>query len=881
MNERVQDLFHSVADLSLEARTRYFSDHHVDGDTRQEVEALLAFDSGNSDILLRDISTAASWALPQLEMKGWLCGPYRLLRLIGRGGMGAVYLAERADGELTQRLAVKVLPPGAGASQHERFLQERQILASLAHPNIARMLDAGHLDDGRPYLAMEYVEGKPIDAFAAGLSVRQKVTLFLKVCAGVAYLHRNLVVHRDLKPGNILVTADGEPKLLDFGIAKILDLPTDVTMAGMRMLTPDYGSPEQVTGGPISTATDVYSLGAVLYRLLAGRTPHEFEDRSGRAIASVIVSREVMRPSNWSPELKGDLDAILLKALRKDPAGRYSTVEQFADDLEAFLESRSVRARSGNAWYRARKFTRRHWVPTAAAALALVSLSAGLYVANRERLVAERRFRQLRQLSNKVFDLDTKIRQLPGSTQARHSLVSASLEYLTGLSPEARGDLDLAEDVAKAYREVADIQGVPIGANLGETANADESLKKADPFVEKVLASRPRDPAALLLSAEIAHDRMILASSDKRYADALVYAHKATDRLGRLVSLSGTSAAQRGQAAQLYSNVALAHMNMHLYEDAIRYARASSDLARPIPSSRRLLAGSLSLIGNSLRYQGHLDEALNTIEEAKKIAEEVSYENEVTRALDLYAILMREGRILGEVGGVSMGRPVDAIAVFQKAVELTEDAANKDPNDFASRSRLASASQEMGDILYAQGQPARALGVYELALRRIGEVKNNLSARRDEAHLLVSASYALRALKRPTEARQRIDQAFAILRATKDYPAASIKLESDALIALRGQADYEADLGDRRRAVRMYEQLQQKVMASKPNPTGDLRDAAKLSTIYRALADVYRKAGNLHDAETTDGHRLELWRHWDHELPHSAYVQRQLTVSSN
>ena len=881
MNARVEEVFHNVADLSLEARSRYFYDHGVDGDTRREVEALLVFDSGKSDILLRDISAAASRALPQLEMNGWFCGPYRLLQLIGRGGMGAVYLAERADGEVTQRLAVKLLPPGAGASQHERFLQERQILASLAHPNIARMLDAGHLEDGRPYLAMEYVQGKPIDLFAAGLSVRQKIGLFLKVCAGVAYLHRNLVVHRDLKPGNILVTADGEPKLLDFGIAKILDLPTDVTISGMQMLTPDYGSPEQVTGGTISTATDVYSLGAVLYRLMSGRPPHEFEDRSSGAIASVIVAREVMRPSNWSPELKGDLDAILLKALRKDPSERYATVEQFAEDLEAFLESRSVRARSGNAWYRARKFARRHWAPTAAAALALVSLSAGLYVANHERLIAERRFRQLRQLSNKIFDLDTKIRQLPGSTQARHSLVSASLEYLAGLSPEARGDLDLAEDVGKAYREVADIQGVPIGPNLGETARAEESLKKATPFAEMVLASRQRDPEALLLSAEIAHDRMILANSDKRNAEALVYAHQAIDRLDRLVSLSGLSEVQRSQAAQLYSNVALAHMNMHLYDDAIRYAQRSSDLARPVRSGQRLLAGALSLIGNSLRYEGHLDEALSTTEEARRIAESASYENEVTRALDLYAILMREGRILGEVGGVNLGRPGDAIAVFQKTVELTEGAALKDPHDFASRSRLATAAREMGEILNAQGQPERALGVYELALHRIGEVKNNLSARRDEAHLLASSSYALRALHRPAEARQRIDQAFAMLRATKDYPAVSIKLESDVLIALLGQADYEADVGDRRGAVRMYEQLLSQVMASKPNPAGDLRDAAKLSAIYEAMAYVYRRAGDRDKAEDLDRRRLELWRHWDRELPHSAFVQRQMILPSN
>src|SRR5271155_389217 len=347
MNAPIEELFHRVADLTAESRAKYFAEHEVDEETRQEVETLLTFDSGASSFLERDISIAASLALPQLDPSGWRCGPYRLLEVIGRGGMGAVYLAERADGEVTQQVAVKLLPPGAGAIQRERFLQERQILASLAHPNIARMLDAGHLENGQPFLAMEFVQGKPIDVFSVGLNIRQKVKLFLQVCAAVGYLHRNLIVHRDLKPTNILVTSEGEPRLLDFGIAKSLDVATDSTITSMRMLTPNYASPEQVLGGRISTATDIYSLGAVLYQLLTGEPAHEFEDHSPETIARVVTTREVTRPSQRSPELKGDLDFILLKALRKDPQDRYGTVEQLAEDLGAFLESRTVTARSG------------------------------------------------------------------------------------------------------------------------------------------------------------------------------------------------------------------------------------------------------------------------------------------------------------------------------------------------------------------------------------------------------------------------------------------------------------------------------------------------------------------------------------------------------
>src|SRR5579863_6707700 len=480
MNTRVQELFHEVADLPPADRARYFGERQVDEETRQEVESLLAFDSASSS-LDQAVSIVASRALPQLEGKGWRAGPSRLLDVSGRGGMGAVYLAERADGEVTQRLAVKLLPPGAGDPLRERFLQERQILASLAHPNIARMLDAGHLASGQPFLAMEYVAGKPIDAFAEGLNLRQKVALFLKVCAATAYLHRNLIVHRDLKPSNILVTSEGEPKLLDFGIAKILDVATDVTVTGMRMLTPDYASPEQVMGGRVTTATDIYSLGAVLYLLLTGKRAHEFEGHSAEAIARTVTSREVTRPSHWAPALKGDLESILFKALRKDPQERYGTVEQFADDLAAFLESRTVRARSGNAWYRGRKFVRRYCVSLTAGAFVIASLSAGVYVANRQRLVAERRFGQLRQLAHQViFDLYDTIDRLPGAIDAQTKLVATGTQYLAGLAADAIRDKQLALETADSYIQLARIQGVPAWNNLGQYAESLENLSKAE-----------------------------------------------------------------------------------------------------------------------------------------------------------------------------------------------------------------------------------------------------------------------------------------------------------------------------------------------------------------------------------------------------------------
>jgi serine/threonine protein kinase len=243
MRTEVEEIFHQVVDLSAEARAHYFTEHEIDTEMSRAIEDLIGFDASSSIALKHAIGALAERTLERFEPEGMLCGAYRLGTLLGRGGMGRVYLAERVDGEVAQRVAVKLLRGAADDPElRDRFLAERQILAGLSHPNIARLLDAGHRDDGQPYLVMEHVAGKPVDVYAAGFGISRKISLFIKVCAAVGYLHRNLVVHRDLKPANILVTEEGEPKLLDFGIAKILDLTTDSTVTSLRILTPDYDS---------------------------------------------------------------------------------------------------------------------------------------------------------------------------------------------------------------------------------------------------------------------------------------------------------------------------------------------------------------------------------------------------------------------------------------------------------------------------------------------------------------------------------------------------------------------------------------------------------------------------------------------------------------
>jgi serine/threonine-protein kinase len=368
MDHPVRLLFHELADLPQAERQRLMDERQIAPELRAELESLLSFDSTGVRPLSACVSDAAEEVMNSVvgrEVHN--CGPYRLVRLLERGGMGAVYLGERMDGEIQQTVAVKLLrADGSRPGWRDRFLKERQLLASLNHASIVHVIDAGHTIDGRPYLVMEYVEGVSIDVHASTLEVRECLMLFLRVCEGVSHAHRRLIIHRDLKPSNILVDASGQPKVLDFGIARILDDSGDATQTVERLLTPNYASPEQLRGASQSTATDIYSLGAVLYKILTGRSPHESDTYTSQAFEVIAGLREIPAPSLLNPKLPADLDYMLRKALRLKPEERYASVDAFANDIRAFLESRPIEARSGNGWHQTRKFVRRYWVPVSA-----------------------------------------------------------------------------------------------------------------------------------------------------------------------------------------------------------------------------------------------------------------------------------------------------------------------------------------------------------------------------------------------------------------------------------------------------------------------------------------------------------------------------------
>jgi serine/threonine protein kinase len=414
-----------------------------------------------------------------------MIGPYRLLHLIGEGGMGEVYLAER-ENEFRKRVAIKLIRAGMASQEVvRRFVMERHMLAALNHPHIVRLVDGGATDEGLPYLVVDYVEGVSIDAYCdrKKLSIDNRLRLFIDVCDAVQYAHRSLIIHCDLKPGNILVTAEGTAMLLDFGIAKLLDpialgLATQ-TMTRLRAFTPQYASPEQLRGEPVTTATDTYALGVILFELLTGHSPYrvtaagslvewirsvcdEDSDAPSVAIERVIAAPAADEKSerNLTPEtvsrhregnpqalrrrLQGDLDAITLKALRKEPRERYGSVDQLAEDLRRHLAGRPVLARKNTAGYVTRKFLQRHKFACLAAALLLMSVVAGLTATLWEARIAARRFDDVRSLAHTfLFDVHDSIRNLPGSTEARSLIAKTGAAYLDRLARDSRGNSSL------------------------------------------------------------------------------------------------------------------------------------------------------------------------------------------------------------------------------------------------------------------------------------------------------------------------------------------------------------------------------------------------------------------------------------------------------
>jgi eukaryotic-like serine/threonine-protein kinase len=683
--ERVKQVFADAVMCAPEARASFLDEACLaDSELRREVESLLASYADAGDFLSGPppLATLAGGSEPAAAVPPRV-GPYRVLGIIGQGGMGTVYRAVRDDDIFEKTVALKLVRGGA-ASEYalRRFRQERQILARLQHPHIATILDGGTTGEGRPYLAMEYVEGRPITTYCDehGLGTRPRLTMFGSVCGAVQYAHQNLVVHRDLKPDNILVTPGGAPKLLDFGIAKLLAAGVDPDAAPtatlLPMMTPEYASPEQVRGEPVTTASDVYSLGVLLYELLAGRRPYAVNSDSMEGIVNSVCRTEPPPPSaartSAASELKGDLDTIVLKALRKEPARRYASVQELADDIQRHLEGRPVRARPDTLGYRAGRFVKRHRVAVSATVLVAASLVTGLFATVRQRHIAEaqraraeQRFADVRQLANSfLFEFEAAIRDLPGSTPARQLLVTKALQHLDSLAQEAAGDPDLQAELADGYRKLGDVQGNPYGANLGDTQGAMASYRKEVAIREALGAGRGGQAAHALISA---YRRLGLLEDEAGQTPAGVHHLKLALELGERLSLDDP---RDGQARRL---LAQAHDGAGLLALKTGDQRAAED------HQRRALA----------------------IWEAEVQAD--ASDQEALRGLHrIHGDLARTLRVTG--------RTAEATLHSRKALEAADRRLRLAPRDATARRDESNANTNMAVALYQQGEfdPAAA-----------------------------------------------------------------------------------------------------------------------------------------------------------------------------
>lgn len=742
MNADLEKLFELAVGLAGAEREEFISRHCADPALRHDLELLLAGDRGAGTFLQGAVMDAASSVLQSLALSpGQRLGPYRVVSVIGRGGMGLVYLAERADGKFEQRVAVKVLQFGLGPLVTERLQRECRILASLEHPNIARVLDAEVTQDGLPYFVMEYVDGRAIDQYCDDhiLSARDRIRVLLPVCDALHVAHQKLVVHRDLKPDNILVTRQGVPKLLDFGIAKVLsEVPAAAQNTATRVLTPEYASPEQARGEAVTTATDVYSLAGVLYKLLAGRAPHQFPDQSPLAIARAICEEEVPKPSSFRRELAGDVDSILLMALHKDPRRRYRSVDQFGADLERLLEGKPVLARPDTVWYRTGKYVRRHWPSISAAVAVLLALTIGIGVATWQARRAERRFADVRQLADVfLFDFEKSIHDVPGATQARQLLVKTALDYLQRLSREASGDPGLTRELAAAYEKVGDIQGSPYGGNVGDTAGAVRSYQQSVALLRSLQHSAlRRQPVEI----DLARTLLKLAKVQQRVHDAKSALRNSTDAIALISGFLQQHPGDPSATQQL--------INCEL--ELARAEQMTGDKQATVLHVRRAVAMQEALV-TSLPRDRQNDEALAKTYLAAALPMDIMD--------DFAEALVYSKKALGAYEQLSAADPGNAYLRRQLMITLTE-AANEQAESNGGDKQLTSTA-----LAYQQ----RA---YAIALQEVKDDPANREALLDRVTLGIRQTTML------TTFDPSLQHALAVIRSTLPVAKELVKLDS-------------------------------------------------------------------------------------------------------
>lgn len=819
----------------------------ADEELRRLVEEVESLDVMADRAIRRTIAAEAEPAGPRQRI-----GPYRVLRGIGQGGMGTVYLAVRDDAQYEKQVAIKVARAVFATGESEgRFRHERQILAHLEHPNIARLLEGGATADGEPYIVMEYVEGEPISRYVKTNALRQReiLPLFLKAAAAVDYAHRHLVVHRDLKPSNILVTSEGEPKLLDFGIAKMLREGGETAHTQTPIHTPGYSSPEQLAGKPETVSADVYSLGVILSEMLP-------EER----------------------RLDRDLRSIVSRAREADPRLRYAAVRDLAADIERYLAGQPVQARPSTALYRMRKFLLRHKQGVAVVTLLLCSVAAGWWSTARESRRTQHRLMQLRQLANSlIFDLHDRIRDLPGSMDARVHLVETAQTYMTSMEEGAGSDAALLGQIAAGYERLADLQGGIEMASAGRVGPAVGSYRKALSLLERT----PRTTGVLRK----------LAMLRIKTANALVHHGESNEALELL-----RQAAQAGHEAWNTDGATgddasvLMEAEYRLGDWLVRKGRAVEALPHatsgwavsvefirrsPGPASRKAHWIALRRLGEVNLHCGRLSEARRQFAAAASVLRQDGTDGG------------REGMLLDFVQGNVAGNPFyihegdleAAEGHYRRALAWARLQYQRDPNNSITRSDYAVATVKLANVL-GELRPSGAIPLYQEVLsiraRQRSIAPESVEAIRVEAYDLASSSLAFLRTGDAPQAEWRLRRAIALDEEMVRRDPVRVECCSDIPLYASLLGDALAAQRRHREAGEAYMRAHQVASHYGARDTCGIFCTRDWALSFDRLARWHRAGGNRARAREFASHGAEVWRRWISRFGSNVFIEKKL-----
>jgi tetratricopeptide (TPR) repeat protein/tRNA A-37 threonylcarbamoyl transferase component Bud32 len=810
-------------------------------------------------------------------------GPYRVLNVVGRGGMGAVYRAVRDDQAYEKQVAIKVLQIGRETAEGvARFRQERQILANLDHPNIARLIDGGDTSDGQPYIVLEYVDGEPISRYCSrhDLPPEARLALFLRVCEAVEYAHRSLVVHRDLKPGNILVTPDGSPKLLDFGIAKLLDPALDYTATMVQAMTPQYASPEQLRGNAVSTVTDVYALGVILYELMTGRHPYKLEGSSTPEIQQIVCQTEPAPPG-----LGNEIDYVIAKSIRKEPERRYSSVEQLSEDIRRYLNHYPVLARPDSLRYRAGKYARRHHLGLGVVAMLLAAIAVGFAAERRQAQIARERFDLVRGLANRfVFDIYDELAKVPASIEARRKVLETAKEYLDRLSRGAGRDAGFLAELSAAYKRLAMVKGDMAGA--GSQLNQEEAVadyEQSLALIRRAAAIDPRHRPALLdllgFVQEFHRNRKNLTRAAALAAEAVALAEELSRQNPGGGPLFTELRVAYGHAARVYEDLGDAE-KMHIaLEKTMQFAQRE-DAESPSAASKHGLELVLSDLSDLYQAAGDVDRALALMSSALEYGRLAQRLDPASR---LYA--RSSARTSGEVAHLSFDveapslRDLDrSIALWEETVREWEIYAHADPQDKLAQLTLGINLTEAAMTLM-QRSPERA----ETLARRGVVIFDGLRADNPKfdqtwggvwGRARTRLAWILTRTGKSAEARRLTDTALPVLR--EQHHAAPGQFSTVRALAwgLQVSARVWASLGavdagdaDYREAVRV-------IAPGLGKQPADADYWSCMALAHDAGIAVHQRAGNPAKVHEIAGQLVTLWDGWPGST-HWVEMQRQ------